>query len=73
MYSFQMKSGERLSIGGDVELQITREADGFRVTVKAPRGTPVTKRDGGGDQARAMARELVEEMPLADLCRDRVI
>ena len=51
MLFLQMKSGEYLTIGEDVAVQVFRDTgDRIRVAVKAPRELPVLR--GGGSGAR---------------------
>ena len=43
MLSIQLKSGEYLTIGNDIVVQVFQAGAGFRVAVEAPREMPVVR------------------------------
>lgn len=52
MLSLQLKSGDYVTIGKDIVVQVYQNGPGFRVAIKAPKDVPILRgdvleRDGG--------------------------
>ncbi|NBK77809.1 carbon storage regulator [bacterium D16-76] len=71
MLSLQLKSGDYVTIGGNIVVQVYQNGPGFRMAIKAPRDVPILRGDLLERQGGARPEGLHEKQPKAPSRRAR--